>query len=285
MRAETMHPKLTYNDLDWQQLWQNARVEKSWKAKNAQDWDKKAVSFASRNSDSPFAELVLQRLPLDRDMSILDAGSGPGTLSIPLAQKVRSVTALDYSQGMLDVLEELSRQKKLTNITTVLGSWEDDWKKLGIGPHDICIASRSLSVNNLKAALRKLNSYARSYVFIADRITPTPFDPGAFRAVGRPFHSGPDYIFTINTLYSMGIHPCIDIISLDRETSFTDLETALDSYRWMLRDLSAEEEKELTTYILANSRPGKNGELIVSRSHPPRWALIWWKKETCGQRQ
>jgi SAM-dependent methyltransferase len=274
-----MNPKLTYNDLDWHSLWQNARAQKSWTAKGPDDWDKKATSFAARNTDSLFVKLILQKLPLDKNMSILDAGSGPGTLTIPLAQQVQSVTALDYSRGMLDVLEKLSQEQALSNITTILGSWVDDWKKLGIKQHDICIASRSLSVDNLRAALRKLNSYARSYVFIADRITPTPFDPDAFHAIARPFRSGPDYIYTINTLYSMGIHPCVDIISLESKVSFASKEAALESYRWMFKDLTASEEKKLQEYILANSQTDDKGKTIVNRPHPPRWALIWWKKE------
>lgn len=274
-----MNPKITYNDLDWHSLWQNAREQKSWTGKGPADWDKKAAGFAARNTDSPYVELVLKRLPLDKTMSVLDAGSGPGTLSIPLAKQVRSVTALDYSRGMLDVLEKLSREQGLDNITTVLASWDDDWNKLGIKQHDICIASRSLSVDNLRAALRKLNSHARSYVFIADRITPTPFDPDAFRAIGRPFRSGPDYIYTINTLYSMGIHACVDIISLEAEISFNSLETALESYIWMFKELTAEERDKLQQYILNNSRTDSNGNIFMHRSHPPRWALIWWKKE------
>lgn len=274
-----MHPEITYDDLDWQTLWQNARKKKSWTAKGPADWDKKAASFAKRNSTSPFVDLVLQRIPLSNESTVLDAGSGPGTLSLPLAHKVKSVTAIDYSQGMLDVLKDLAKVQKRDNITTVLGSWEDDWQELNIKKHDICIASRSLSVNNLQEALAKLNELANNAVFVVDRINPTPFDHGAFEAINRPFRSGPDYIYTINTLYSMDIHPCVNIISLDREVRFSDMEAALESYRWMFKDLSAKEESELTSYILDNSSPEANGEILLKRSRPSRWALIWWKKE------
>ncbi len=274
-----MHPEITYDDLDWHTLWENARKKKSWTAKGPSDWDKKAASFAKRNSSSPFVDLVLQRIPLTKESTVLDAGSGPGTLSLPLAYKVKSVTAIDYSQGMLDVLQDLAKEQKLDNITTVLGSWEDDWQALNINQHDICIASRSLSVGNLRAALAKLNAFARHFVFVVDRINPTPFDHGAFEAINRPFRSGPDYIYTLNTLYSMDIHPCVDIISLERETRYSDMEAALESYRWMFKDLSAKEESTLTSYILDNSSSGENGEILLRRSRPSRWALIWWKKE------
>lgn len=274
-----MHPHITYDELDWHSLWQNARAKKSWTPKGPADWDKKAASFAKRNSDSAFVDLVLARIPFDKNSTVLDAGSGPGTLTLPLAPQVKSVCALDYSQGMLSTLETLATRQQSNNITTVLASWEDDWDALHIGHYDICIASRSLSVANLKAALNKLHQHARRAVFIVDRINPTPFDQGAFRALNRPFRSGPDYIYTINTLYSMGIHPCVDIISLEKTISYSSMEVALDSYRWMFKDLSAKEELLLSEYIEKNSHTDSEGEVQVTRTSPARWALIWWNKE------
>ena len=274
-----MHPELTYDDLDWDKLWQNARAKKSWTAKGPADWDKKSVSFAKRNNASPFVDLVLQHIPTTPDTTVLDGGSGPGTLSLPLSGKVKSVTAIDYSKGMLEVLNDRAKKQGVTNIRTVLGSWEDDWEALQIKKHDICIACRSLSVNNLREALAKLDQYATRAVFVVDRINPTPFDNGAFEAINRPFRSGPDYIYTINTLYSMNIHPNVTLISLGLETQYSDLATAMESYRWMFKDLTEEEEHILEKYILSNSRTAENGELILKRSHPLHWALIWWEKE------
>jgi len=273
-----MHPKITYEDLDWHKLWQNARAKKSWTAKGSADWDKKAASFAKRNSDSPFVDLVLDRIPLDSATTVLDGGSGPGTLALPLSSKVKSVTAIDYSKGMLEVLNNRAREQNTSNIRTVLGSWEDDWDALQIKKHDICIACRSLSVNNLQKALAKLNDYAKRSVFVVDRISPTPFDNGAFTAINRPFRSGPDYIYTINTLYSMDIHPNVEIISLKKTVSFSSTEEALDSCRWMFKDLTTEEERKLKEYIQSNSTTGNKGELIVNQQYPSRWALISWNK-------
>ena len=273
-----MHPKITYEDLDWHKLWQNARAKKSWTAKGSADWDKKAASFAKRNSDSPFVDLVLDRIPLDSATTVLDGGSGPGTLALPLSSKVKSVTAIDYSKGMLEVLNNRAREQNTSNIRTVLGSWEDDWNALQIKKHDICIACRSLSVNNLQKALAKLNDYAKRSVFVVDRISPTPFDNGAFTAINRPFRSGPDYIYTINTLYSMDIHPNVEIISLKKTVSFSSMDEALDSCRWMFKDLTTEEERKLKEYIQSNSTTGNKGELIVNQQYPSRWALISWNK-------
>ena len=273
-------PETTLADLDWNLLWQNARKQKSWSSKGAADWDRKAASFATRNAGTSYVSLLLERLPLSPDRTILDMGAGPGTLAIPLAEKVRSVTAVDYSAGMLEVLTRQARAKKIQNIRTIQGAWEDDWQQLGIEKHDIAIASRSLAVDNLSLALRKLNDHAGEYAFIADRISPTPFDPAAFAAIGREFQSGPDYIYTVNILYTMGIYPSIDILKLDRDSVFADRDEALQAYGWMFKDLSATEEDALRRYLESRIISSEGNQITIRREHPPQWALIWWKKDS-----
>jgi len=274
----TGYHDLTHATLDWKQLWQNARRQKGWSSKGATEWDKKAPSFAARNRNSPFIDLLLMHLPVTPEMTVLDVGCGPGNLALPLARKSRSVTALDFSEKMLEILVSEAQVQNITNITAKRCAWEDDWSALGVAAHDIAIASRSLGVDDLPAAIGKLNDFARRYVYIADRITPTPFAPEAFAAVGRPFHSGPDYIYTLNILYTMGIHPNVTILQPEPDFSFQDLDQAFLTYSWMLKDLDSNEEILLKRFLSEQSRPNPDGTISIPRQHPLRWALIWWEK-------
>lgn len=267
-----------YEDIDWQILWLNSRAQKSWKSKGAPDWDSKAAAFAKRNLASPFIPLFLDHLTLDPDMSVLDVGCGPGTLALPIAERVRSVTALDYSEGMLASLEDSARERGITNITTSHCAWEDNWQEKQITMHDIAIASRSMNIEDLTGSIRKLEAHASKQVFIVERIAPTPFDPDAFEAIGRTFNSGPDYIFTINTLYAMNIHPTIAHIELASELPFRDFDEALLAYRWMFKDLTASEEKDLKGFIRQRIRDSGDNHLVLKRRFPQRWAVISWKK-------
>lgn len=267
---------MRYQDIDWNRMWQESRANKSWKKKKRRDWDQRAASFAERNLDSPFVAQVMAHIQTEPDWTVLDVGCGPGTLAIPLANQVRQVTALDYSAAMLLELDKQARAAELDNITTIQASWADDWQALGLARHEVAIASRSLSVEDLQGALSRLNAWASKAVYVVDRVGSGPFDPDLFAALGRSFEPGPDYIFTLNILYSLGIQAKVDFISLDNSRTYSTREEALQSCRWMVDDLTVLEEERLVAYVDARLSRSADGAWQLSRATPSRWALIWW---------
>jgi ubiquinone/menaquinone biosynthesis C-methylase UbiE len=74
--------------------------------------------------DNPFtrtnrASVIIGLLGLQPGMKVLDAGCGPGRLSIPAAQAIGpqgELTALDLQPGMLARVQEKARTAKLSNI-------------------------------------------------------------------------------------------------------------------------------------------------------------------------
>ena len=264
----------TYEDIDWHLLWQNARAKKAWKSKTSKQWNSNAASFSKRTRKSAYSDRFLALVDIGPETTVLDVGCGPGTLAVPIARKAMSVTAIDYASGMLEELENEARKNELSNIRSLKCAWEDDWEQASVGRHDIVIASRSMNIENLADGISKLNSHATHRVVISERIDPTPFDPDIFTALGRPFNSGPDYIYTLNTLYKLGIHPRIDHIELPAQTVYRNLQEAVDSYKWMLKDLSEREEDRLKKFVSSRIRKQKDGTLILKRRFPPRWAVL-----------
>ncbi len=214
------------------------------------------------------------------EWTALDAGCGPGTLSLPLARRVKAVTALDFSTSMLKELTTEQQRQGLRNISVIQAAWEDDWSAAGIVPHDVMIASRSLAVDDLQGALTKIDHYARKLAIIGDRVGAGPFDPGLFAALGRSFVPGPDYIFTLNILHRLGIYAKVDFITLQHQR-IPDYEQALNSLLWMIptdQPLTTEEEKRLKLYVTARLRPRPDGAWLLLRDTPSKWAVISWAK-------
>jgi SAM-dependent methyltransferase len=267
---------MRFEDIDWNRLRQFEQRKKNRQNKTAEDWDRKAAGFAKRNEGSMYNQKFIDLLRPEPSWTILDVGSGPGTLAIPLARHVRHVTALDFSSGMLGALAQKARELEISNISLRKLSWSDDWRRLAVAQHDIVLASRSLSVPDLKAALEKLSAFARREVVVTDRVGPGPFDPDAFQAVGRKLESGPDYIFTINILYQMGFLASVDFIRLENSLRYHSFDEAVENFIWMFPDPTPQERRMLEEYVRSIATRENDGIIILHPRHVTTWAFIRW---------
>lgn len=271
---------MRYRDLDWKALWQEEYRHKSRPRRKPGDWDRRAGDFAASHKESTYADEFLARFNWQPEWTVLDAGCGPGTLSLPLARQVKEVTALDFSAAMLTELAREQTRQGLTNIHRVQAAWEDDWQALAILPHDVVIASRSLAVDDLPGALAKVDQWARRLAIVSDRVGAGPFDPDLFATLQRPCEPGPDYIFTVNILYQLGIQARVDFITLEQDRAYPNREKARASLLWMLSEppLSAAEEARLEEYLDVRLQPRPDGSWLLTRRQPARWAVISWSK-------
>jgi len=268
---------MRYRDLDWDEVWREERRQKSRPRRSREDWDQRAADFAARNLDSPYTEQFLALFDWQPEWTVLDAGCGPGTIALPLARRVKAVTAIDYSAAMLAELARERERQGLDNIRTVQAAWEDDWEKLEIPRHEVVIASRSLAVEDLRGALGKINHWATRRAIISDRVGAGPFDPDLFAAVGRPFAPGPDYIITVNILYSMGINASVDFVRLDNRRTYPSRQAAIASRLWMLNDPTPAELAKLEAYLDDRLIPQPDGTWRLERIKPSIWAVISWR--------
>jgi SAM-dependent methyltransferase len=202
---------------DWRQAW----VEHFSARKipdNVQVWDSRAKEFSQNAGVSSYAEAFIDYLQPEPKASILDMGSGSGTLAIPLAQQGHSIIAADFSLGMLDILVQTARQQNLTNIRSVEldfnAPW-DVWEAAGIteGCVDIALASRSTIVDDLWAAFEKLERAARLRVAttLATEYTPRGIKPMNERKDDGSY-TIPDHIYAVNILMQMGRYPSLHYI-------------------------------------------------------------------------
>lgn len=83
-------------------------------------------------------QIILDRAGIASGMRVVDAGCGPGRLTIPIARRVApsgEVVALDRQQGMLARLRKRADRVGVRNLTTVQVSLDDYSRMLEIGRH------------------------------------------------------------------------------------------------------------------------------------------------------
>ena len=265
------------NNVDWSQVWRERRATRTARTRDEQFWNERAPSFAKAASETDFAAEFLAVMKPQPHWRVLDMACGGGTLALPLAGHVESITAVDFSARMLAILEEQCRERGIANIRTIRGRWEDNWDKLGIGPQDVAIASRALVSDDLRGSILKLDRIARERVYLVSTVGDGPYDRLMFEAIGRPLDSGPDYIYVYNLLYQMGIFAEITFIRNPNNKTFADPDEALRSSLWMFGSLDRREE-ELLRSFLAKKLVDCGGRWALPYPRMVRWAVISWPK-------
>lgn len=83
----------------------------------AMTWDREPGRIKLAND---VAQAISGMVSLTPEMDVLDFGCGTGLLTLRIQPLVRSITGIDSSQGMLDVLDTKIRKQGITNVRTHL---------------------------------------------------------------------------------------------------------------------------------------------------------------------
>lgn len=269
---------MTLPSIDWNHLWQETLARKDAHLHDPKFWDKRAPEFTRHATASDYIGQFMRIMNPEPHWTVLDVGSGAGTLAVPLAPSVKAITAIDSSKVMLSLLDKRCGENGIGNITAINGRWEDDWDELGIPVHDVAIASRSLIMDDLREAVLKLESRARKRVYISTLVDDGPYDRKVIEAVGRDFFLGADYTLVYNLLRQLGIYANIAFTVNARQQMYKDLDDALNSMRWMIYEMTPDEENRLREYLSA-TLIRENGHWRMPYRRIERWAVIWWEKE------
>lgn len=268
------------NSIDWYRLWEEQMRCSSWAKDGEEWWDERAEAFDCNMKESAYVDRMLDRLDIKPGSTVLDIGCGPGTLAIPLAKRVKAVTALDISQEMLNFVAKNARSANLTNITCLKRPWEDVVVGLEVKPHDVVICSRAFPERNPKNALLQLNNATLKSVYITMWANGDEFETfykSVYLAVGKNYHPPPDYIYIYNMLYQEGILANVEFIHYTHHVKYPDIDTAMKDWMWRIRPESDEQTHRLRRHLLEQLSKNRGSKLEVTLNC--HWALIWWEKK------
>lgn len=120
-------------------------------------WRPLAGRFGLGGLEDPLTVEALASLA-GPEATVVDVGAGGGRITIPLAQRVQEVIAVEPSPAMRDVLAAGIAQSGVTNVRIVAARWED----AAVEPADVVFASHvTYSVAMIAPFLRKLDATAR----------------------------------------------------------------------------------------------------------------------------
>jgi ubiquinone/menaquinone biosynthesis C-methylase UbiE len=156
-------------------------------------FDKAAVTWDNNPRRVQLAEKIsaaVVKLPLNKSMAGMEFGCGTGLVSLALAPKLKTLTALDSSQGMLEVLQEKIDEQQLTNIHCLhTDIFQDAHKE----QYDLIVCAMTLHhLQDADGALKRFSDLLNpgGYLAVADLVT----EDGSFHdpSVKDIYHKGFD---------------------------------------------------------------------------------------------
>jgi ubiquinone/menaquinone biosynthesis C-methylase UbiE len=275
-------------DSDWNEVWK-IRQKRHELSKVSDDsshnWDKKEnaerYDANSRGGYDARIRMTIDGLDINKDSRVLDIGSGPGTLAIPLASRVRDITAVEPGAGMAAILRERAAKEGITNVSCVQKRWEDvDIARDLPGSYDIVIASLSLTMGDIRAALEKMDTVSRKYVYLYWFVD-LPFWERMYADLweplhGRPYHSGPKADCIFNVLYQMKIYANVQMLPLSKEYRFSSHEE-METFFYRRFSAQTTGQQEIVKRYLAPLARRDGPEITLSGIST--FAKIWWEKQ------
>ena len=101
--------------INWEALMEITMPRLPPKAGMWNDFAMKYDGFASLERE--YTERQVEAMHLEPGDIVLDIGAGPGRITIPVADRVKGVTALDASKDMQEVLKKNANKAGLSNVT------------------------------------------------------------------------------------------------------------------------------------------------------------------------
>jgi len=194
---------------DWAELWRelaarDIQASDEGAAQMVERWRGVARRLDSGTQDpDPLLDHVLGRLT--PEMTVLDVGAGIGRWTLPMARRVRGVTAVEPLQGMRQVLVERAAAHGIANLEVV----ETPWLVATVPPHDAVVAAHATyTTTDLLGFVRKMEACARRSCYLALRVPAHDGIIGELSArINRRWHDSPNFIVGYNLLLSAGVHP------------------------------------------------------------------------------
>jgi len=208
---------------------------------------------------------------------VLDIGAGPGTYAIPLTKRGCSVTVVEPSPVMRELLDTRLKKEKIKTITVIPKRWEDVEPAELCAQYDAVIASFSLTMMDMGEALAKMHASCRGTVHLFWFLT-SPAWAKVNEDLWPYLHRGSfpgeptaDWLWQI--LYEMGIYANIQPEPQGIQSHYANVDEAVEEFRQRLNCTTPAHEEIVRNYFQTVLRKNGEGFILGSRT---RSAHIWW---------
>ena len=226
-------------------------------------------------------ESIRHRGYIGKQMTALDIGSGTGAFTLAFAKEYASVSALDISHGMQNIIREKAELQGSANIEYIFKNWHHlNLQEQGMdSKYDMVLSSlNTRGIYNFET-LVKMNQASKGgccLVSFTGRGKKNHSAALNSLIIGRQLTSagGNDIIMPFNLIYHMGGKPDMAYSSIAWRREFTaeDALRAITHQYWRFAEITPELEVSIKDYI--STQLDENG-MYVETANVPVAIMVW----------
>ncbi|RCV63064.1 16S rRNA A1518 and A1519 N6-dimethyltransferase [Methanophagales archaeon] len=158
-------------ELNWREVWGEMQKQRmrplkitfdpEFRAKFADDYSE-MVKYKNYDYGRKATEALSEIL--DKNFEVMEIGAGPGTLTIPLAKKVRKIVAVESSETAVKYLRMNMKESRIENVEIMNENWlEVDDREIK-GKFNLVICSHFLwQMKDIEKHFKKMEQALREY--------------------------------------------------------------------------------------------------------------------------
>jgi len=270
--------------VNWENAWKEMRQERMKKPKVSYDdefFKKSAKDFSERIklNDYEFGRKPTEILNevIDGNFEVLEIGTGPGTLTIPLAKKVKKITGIEFAERNIKNLKSNLKEQNLSNVEIVNKKWEKIEDNEIKEKFDLVICSHFLwQIKDVDSLLKRMENASKRYCSIIqpcgrDETVKEIFEKISNQSYTGQFEPDADY-FSYVILREWGRLVNVKYFDYTFERNLEEQVRNIASFIGRFYEVDAVLEKRIKNYLLEVSEDGIYREENQA-------AVLWWQPE------
>ena len=270
--------------VSWENAWTEMRQERMGKPKVSYDdefFKKSAKDFSERIklNDYEFGRKSTEILAevIDDNFEVLEIGTGPGTLTIPLAKKVKKITGIEFAERNIKNLKLNLKENNLSNVEIVNKKWEEIEDDKIKEKFDMVVCSHFLwQIKDVDELLKRMENASRRYCSIIqpcgrDELIKKIFEKISNQKYTGQFEPDADY-FAYVILREWGRLVSVKYFDYTFERDMEEQVRNVASFIGRFYEVDAVLQKRIKDYLLEVSEDGIYRE-------ENKAAVMWWKPE------
>jgi len=270
--------------LRWENAWEEMRQERMGKPKVSYDdefFKKSANDFSERIklNDYEFGRKSTEMLDeiIDDNFEVLEIGTGPGTLTVPLAKKVKKITGIEFAERNIKNLKLNLKENNLLNVEIVNKKWEKIEDDKIMGKFDLVVCSHFLwQIKDVDELLKRMENASRRYCSIIqpcgrDELIKEIFEKISNQKYTGQFEPDADY-FAYVILREWGRLVSVGYFDYTFERNLKEQVRNVAGFIGRFYEVDTVLEKKIKDYLLEISEDGIYRE-------ENKAAVMWWQPE------